>query len=300
MLIAKVTALPGVIIMVGEKGICKSVPFQVILVMRAVDLNYYLHRMKLTIPSTVGLVSSSLLLCSLISDVLAQPSPDPKINWARKTRGRKHFPRDTYVQTGSTECVDSNATRITAPHENVWGELDDTEAAAVVQWLFRQSELNLTVSDQAGNWDNTILLVELMRPNKTDVLNYIDHEGAVPPLYAHVVIDHRASVEPYYGDLLVGPLPVKNGTTKWEPLEYPFTRKTQGRVRNLDADNALQQNWLYNLSASVSDITMDLWNGTALGFDNDTLDIWGIDPFWQDNGRIVRWDTWWNFPRRRV
>jgi hypothetical protein len=37
MLLAKVTALPGVIILVGEKGIYKSVPLRVILVMRAVD-----------------------------------------------------------------------------------------------------------------------------------------------------------------------------------------------------------------------------------------------------------------------
>ncbi|KIN07075.1 hypothetical protein OIDMADRAFT_21986 [Oidiodendron maius Zn] len=252
--------------------------------------------MKLTIPSTVGLVSTSLLLGSLIGNVLAHPSPDPKANWVRKARGRKNFSRDPYAHTGATACVDSNATKITAPYKNVWDELDDTEAAAVVQWLFRQPELNLTVSDQAGNWDNAILLVELMRPNKTDVLNYIDHKGAAPPVYAHVVIDHRASVEPYYGDLLVGPLPVKNGTTKWEPLEYPYTRKTQGHVRNLDADDTLQQSWLYNLSASISDITLDLWNGTALGLDNDTLDIWGIDPLWQDDGRIVRWDTWWNYP----
>lgn len=228
--------------------------------------------------------------------MLAHPSPDPKANWVRKARGRKNFSRDPYAHTGATACVDSNATKITAPYKNVWDELDDTEAAAVVQWLFRQPELNLTVSDQAGNWDNAILLVELMRPNKTDVLNYIDHKGAAPPVYAHVVIDHRASVEPYYGDLLVGPLPVKNGTTKWEPLEYPYTRKTQGHVRNLDADDTLQQSWLYNLSASISDITLDLWNGTALGLDNDTLDIWGIDPLWQDDGRIVRWDTWWNYP----
>lgn len=252
--------------------------------------------MKLTIPSTVGLVSFSLLLGSLISDVLAHPSPDPKASWVRKARGRKNFSRDPNAHTRSTACVDSNATKITAPYKNVWDELDDTDAAAVVQWLFQQPELNLTVSDQAGSWDNAILLVELMRPNKTDVLNYIDHKGAAPPVYAHVVIDHRASVEPYYGDLLVGPLPVKNGTTKWEPLEYPYTRKTQGRVRNLDADDTLQQSWLYNLSASISDITLDLWNGTALGLDNDTLDIWGIDPLWQDDGRIVRWDTWWNYP----
>jgi primary-amine oxidase len=36
--------------------------------------------------------------------------------------------------------------------------------------------------------------------------------------------------------------------------------------------------------------------GTALGLDNDTLDIWGIDPLWQYDGKITRWDTFWNYP----
>ena len=74
-------------------------------------------------------------------------------------------------------------------------------------------------------------------------------------------------------------------------MEYPYTRKTQGRVRNLDADGdeTLYSEWIYKISASISDITLDLWGGTALGLENDTLDIFGIDPLWQDDGRIVRW-----------
>jgi primary-amine oxidase len=140
-----------------------------------------------------------------------------------------------------------------------------------------------------------------MHPNKTDVLNYLDNAGPAPSRYAHVVLNHRASEDPYYEDILVGPIDtsgVMNGTSKWEPLEYPYTRKTAGRVRNLDADadETLYSQWIYKISATVSDITMDLWQGTALGHDNDTLSIWGIDPLWQDDGRVVRWDTFWSNP----
>jgi primary-amine oxidase len=135
-----------------------------------------------------------------------------------------------------------------------------------------------------------------MEPNKTDVLNYLDNNGPAPARYAHVTIDHRATAEPYYQDLIVGPLPLNNATIKYEPLTYPYTRKTEGRIRNLDA--SLDESWnsfLYNITASVLDITLDLWNGSALGLDNDTLDVWGIDPLNQEDG-IIRWDVFWNNP----
>jgi primary-amine oxidase len=136
-----------------------------------------------------------------------------------------------------------------------------------------------------------------MQPNKTDALGYVDHSGSAPSRYAHVVVDHRATVEPYYADILVGPLPIVNGTTRWVPLEYPYTRKTNGRVRNIDADQELiYEDWLLDISKSVSDITLSLWNATYLGLDNDTISMWGIDPLWQEEDRIFRWDQFWNEP----
>lgn len=141
------------------------------------------------------------------------------------------------------------------------------------------------------------LLIELMRPNKTDALAYVDGGGALPARYAHAVIDHRADENPYIQDILVGPLPVVNGTTTWEPLEYPYTRKTEGKVRNLEADtDVVYDEWLLGVSATIADITLDLWNATALGLENDTIEIWGIDPLYQDDDRIMRWDTFWTIP----
>lgn len=255
----------------------------------------------------VKLVSSAILVSLLTNGVASRPSPDPKASWVR-TRGKKNllknskrWSNDTTAPTTSAaaapSCVDSNATSITAPKDNIWGGLTDLEASSVVSWLFDQPELNLTISEDAGEWDNSVLLVELLQPNKTDVLKYLDGNGTAPTRYAHVVLDHRATVEPYYADIMVGPLPLVNGTAAWTPLEYPYTRKTQGRVRNLDADSeTVYTDWLYKISATVSDITLDLWGATALGLDNDTIDIWGIDPLWQDDGRIIRWDTFWNLP----
>ncbi|PYH29045.1 membrane copper amine oxidase [Aspergillus neoniger CBS 115656] len=174
----------------------------------------------------------------------------------------------------------SNFTVINSPNENVWGGLTDVETASVVHWLLQQPELNLTAADDAGEWDNTISLVELMRPNKSDVLLYLDHDHPPPTRYAHVVLDVRATLDPCYAEILVGPLPITDkSTTTWVPLEYPYTRKTQGRIRNLDADHdTIYSEWLYKISASIVDITLDLFNGTALGLDNDTIRISGINP----------------------
>lgn len=142
------------------------------------------------------------------------------------------------------------------------------------------------------------MLIEAIQPNKSDVLSYIDGSSSTPPKWAKAILDMRAFEEPYYQEIMVGPLPINNSTTTWTPLTYGLTKDNAGKVRNLDADSesTLYTDWIYPISASVADITLDLWNGTALGLDNDTLDIFGIDPLWQDDGRIVRWDTFWNLP----
>ncbi|CAJ2507483.1 Uu.00g086690.m01.CDS01 [Anthostomella pinea] len=258
-----------------------------------------------TLPSPGA--ASSALLGLLASAELIYALPQPKVparmQWAHN-RGKK-IARNALRQSlegrsysnVSVACSTSQAASITAPSDNVWAGLTDIEAVSVVSWLFGQSSLNLTATENATEWDNTILLVELQIPNKTDVVAHIDGGGPSPTRYAHVVLDHRSTEEPYYQDLLVGPLPLNDATAGYQPLEYPYTRKTAGKVRNLDADaDTLSTEWLYKVGASVADITLDLWNGTGMGLDNDTLDIWGIDPLWQDDGRIIRWDMFWQLP----
>lgn len=240
----------------------------------------------------------AFVLCGLVLlTVEGYAAPQPKAAWVRGARRRlakssKWNSKRQYTQINGSACIETEPSDFKAPKDNIWSGLTNWEAASVTKWLFEQTELNLTRSNDAGDWDNSILLVELMVPNKTDVLPYIDGNATASPRYAHVVLDLRTTDEPTYNDILVGPLPVVNGTTSWQPLEYPYTRKTGGSIRNLDADStAIESDWLHKIGASVADITFDLWGGTATGADNDTLDIWGIDPLWQYDGKITRWDS---------
>ncbi|KAK9794237.1 putative Amine oxidase catalytic domain-containing protein [Seiridium cardinale] len=265
--------------------------------------------MRLTAFSSPGAVATAALALLSSADLaFARPSPEPKVparmQWSHN-RGKKiarnalklALEGRSYTNATAAACSTSQANPITAPQDNVWVGLSDAEAVSVVAWLFGQESLNLTETEDAGEWDNTVLLVELQIPNKTDVISHIDGGGAAPERWAHVVLDYRATTEPYYQDLLVGPLPLNNATASIQPLEYPYTRKTEGKIRNLDADSeTLSSEWIYQIGASVADITQDLWGGQAVGLDNDTLDIWGIDPLWQEDGRIIRWDMFWNLP----
>ncbi|KAF1812382.1 membrane copper amine oxidase [Eremomyces bilateralis CBS 781.70] len=248
-------------------------------------------------------LAALVVLLFAVGTVVSMPNSLPKLekvphgyakNWLYSRGGK---PRNETKPVNAESCVAPVVQTITAPKENIFAGLSDVEAASVVAFLFDQKTLNLTTSDEAGSWDNTITLVELLQPNKTAALSYLDGNGTPPVRYAHVMLNCRSTEEPYYQDLTVGPLPISNGTTTIAALEYPYTRKTEGKVRNLDADadEALYADWLYVIAAEIQDITLDWFGGVAVGEDNDTLSVWGIDPLWQDDG-IIRWDQFWNTP----
>lgn len=89
---------------------------------------------------------------------------------ARKGHGRKAISnvlkgkRDARLNTfayrndtsASSSCAGVGAAAITAPKTNVWDQLEDVDAAGVVAWLFAQPEFNLTVSENATAWDNSV------------------------------------------------------------------------------------------------------------------------------------------------
>lgn len=226
----------------------------------------------------LGLFRDTIFTILLLAS-LSEAKPRPKAPWVRGARHRlaksSNINKVAKRFVNGSACHEAGAEDFRAPHSNVWSGLTDKEAADVTKWLFAQKNLNLTVSENATEWSNSILLVELMIPNKTDVLTYIDGNGTAPTRYAHVSLDLRATDEPTYRDILVGPLPVNNLTTTWQGLDYPYTRKTGGNIRNLDANDETMYEWIYNVSATISDITLDLWNATALGLKNDTMYIYG-------------------------
>ena len=77
---------------------------------------------------------------------------------SRRSEGASIHGRQTSWNTTTAlkQCQNNGAKLISAPHPNVWEGLTDSEAASVVSWLFNQTELNLTTTDDATAWDNTM------------------------------------------------------------------------------------------------------------------------------------------------
>lgn len=109
-----------------------------------------------------ALLTSALLLSSATQDVFARPSPEPKIPMRHKGPARKkmanHIKRAMEGNRPRTveTCAETIAADITAPKANIWGALTSVETAGVVEWLFAQDDLNLTISDDVGAWDNSM------------------------------------------------------------------------------------------------------------------------------------------------
>lgn len=73
-------------------------------------------------------------------------------------KGKRDARLDTLTPraNATSSCAGTAAVEITAPKQNVWDQLDDVDAAGVVAWLFARPELNLTVSENATAWDNSM------------------------------------------------------------------------------------------------------------------------------------------------
>jgi hypothetical protein len=94
---------------------------------------------------------------------------------------------------------------IKAPKPNIWGDLTSEEVGSIIKWLLKPEQgLNIAYpSDDATAFDNILEVVELVMPNKTDALNYMDKGGEMPKRYARVTIDVGNSDIPYLDEYMV-------------------------------------------------------------------------------------------------
>jgi primary-amine oxidase len=102
--------------------------------------------------------------------------------------------------------------------------------------------------------------------NKTDVLPYIDGDGALPPKYARAIIFEGGKEEPGAQEYMIGPLPVSENTTV-APADWMYNGGmgafTPFNARYADGPktNAIEP-LMAEVMTNVSDITMALF-GTA-------------------------------------
>ncbi|KAK2746498.1 hypothetical protein FQN57_003124 [Myotisia sp. PD_48] len=183
----------------------------------------------------------------------------------------------------------------TAPRKNIFLGLTGSEAAEVTKFLHDQPILNLTAVVNATSWDNRIILVELLQPNKSDALPYLNGHGHAPKRYAKAAIQFQATEEPYIQDWMVGPLPISE-KTKLQPLNY-IHNSGDGKQRVYHTDPQAEAAFYMQIGVSIADITIGLWNGTFMGQPNDTILMDGMEPLWIDDGAVITWSQFLNYPK---
>jgi len=235
---------------------------------------------------------SLLPLLALLGTTLGAPKP-PTV----KRPGLIH--RRDQLAKRYTNQVDTSAhaPTTTAPKQNIWASLSFDEAASVKQFLHDQSFLNLTAVEDAGEWDNHILTVDFIAPNKTDALGYLDGSGELPPRMALASILFGATEEPYVQTFAVGPLPVSDETTAIPNIFGSSAPEAKIKV----FDQTSSGPYIRSIALEMKDIINDLldrecsgrvitWSRTVLTAvdiqEEEDLStkvyLWGIDPLWHE------------------
>ncbi|CAK1365442.1 unnamed protein product [Cercospora beticola] len=178
------------------------------------------------------------------------------------------------------------------PARNLWNPLSPEELQSIASWLREQPDPELNTSGPPSVSSNGIFSIALQHPNKSDVLDFLQNGRPAPSRYARAVLGYQDAEGPYLAELLVGPLPISDRTII-TPLEYPLTRKTGAKVRDLYGIGSSLEAWKYRIGRSVADVTLFLLGGVVTGSGNDTLQIIQSNPYGQEkDGRLV---TWFNF-----
>ncbi|TWU71601.1 hypothetical protein ED733_003204 [Metarhizium rileyi] len=192
-------------------------------------------------------------------------------------------------QCSSISTCESREHSVSAPHQNIWRGLSDSEAAGIVDLLHLDSTgLNLSTEDSAGS-----LLVELLSPNKSDALPFLNSKTTKPPpRYARATLMFGATPNPYLQEYVIGPIPIDNNT-QVQPLQYLHNNSGKGKLPVDIADVGAFLHFANKVGLSVADITEGLWDGTL----NDSLSLLPLMPPWRENNRLTLWYGFMNSPK---
>ena len=191
------------------------------------------------------------------------------------------------------ELYDSiNSASYTGPRHNVWADLSVLETRRLLFYLYNEpNDLNLTTPGQFDPFQNFVLSTELLRPNKTQSLHYIDDRTSTePPRWAHVVIFNGAGTQATLDEYMVGPLPPTKDC-EIRPLTF-YHNSGKSSSPNLVPDSTSLRDWPHAIADEISDITQNIL-GSVINSGNrsdpDGLEIGFRDPWIDENGRTVRW-----------
>jgi primary-amine oxidase len=153
----------------------------------------------------------SLFSSALILAGSAVAAPDPRRTWDVHSTNHVvgHLSEDSIAHQPSKGASDVCAAPVDvltkAPKKSPFHPLSASEVGSIVEWLNHPKRgLNLTdaSSSKLALSDNYISHIEVLKPNKTDVLAYLDH-GVSMPRHARVVLTEGAAEVPKVAEYYV-------------------------------------------------------------------------------------------------
>ncbi|KAG7193608.1 uncharacterized protein KQ657_000681 [Scheffersomyces spartinae] len=191
---------------------------------------------------------------------------------------------------------------IEAPKPNIWAPLTVNETKSAYTIL--KDKFNLTASENATLYDNYVVWITLINPNKTDALDFLEGNKTAPLRYARAVIffggeDFAKEDEPigYWQTYQVGPLLAENQDIEVVKMDWAFTKShfsyMQGYRDNLrwNLDFAFYEELFQ--TDMVKELSEDLIGVPAYGLENSTMEVWNCDPliFDKETNSLFSWGT---------
>ncbi|KAJ7253466.1 amine oxidase catalytic domain-containing protein [Mycena rebaudengoi] len=205
-------------------------------------------------------------------------------------------------------CADTSPIPVTAPHGNVWKNLDVQEAVAIRDWLAAYKHpdgtgFNLTAGMAATDFDNAISLIETFAPPKADVLAYLDGNASPPQRFAKIVLNLGAASPPSISQYLLGPLPETISTLSLSsfsidlrPLKHIYTNPNVPYNARIWAMNStFTEEFIFKYMAPMANATFELFGGVVHGRQETppagvaSLQFGGTTPFSYDGSFRRMW-----------
>jgi primary-amine oxidase len=177
-----------------------------------------------------------------------------------------------------------------APALNAWAEIDEAEASQIYVWLNENVNFFGTKDgDDHAHRQHVPYIIELLRPNKSDVVEYLDNEGPEPARWARLSVSESKGDEAYLVEYQIGPLP-PSSNTQLLPLTHIYN-SARNYVQTPVPDVVSLLDWAMEIAVNNSDITLELLGKQADPQNLDDPDglVAGARPALIETGRMVLW-----------
>lgn len=155
-----------------------------------------------------------------------------------------------------TTCPQGGNRDITAPKENIWTSISFNDRAELTNYINKWADQN--VLRMAGS-AVTLEYIDLIYPNKSDALSYLQDDGPLPPRYASFNLFFAEDRNSYTRQKFsIGPLPLSANTTTIHPMDWDATSSTGGKAVQQTAYGLNATDLLRSIAPDMRDIIEDL------------------------------------------